>query len=380
MFMKRIALLSCIIALILPGKAYGRLGYIDKTGKVAITLSKEIAWAGAFDESGLAAVNVGGRVTEHQSFDGGKWGFIDRSGKLVIPLKFDRVRAFHEGMCAVAIGTKWGFIDRTGKIRIAPKFFTARDFSDGLASVGFNWDRQLFIDKTGKTVISDKFGGWSSFSEGLAWVFVPTKGVNWQKTGYIDRTGKLVIKPRFAEAEGFSEGLARMTIRERHGGTIRDLYGYIDKHGKVVIPLNTEAGESFSEGRAAFPHKGKWGYIDRRGRFVIKPRFDWCLGFSEGLALVQYRKSGKLRYAYVDTAGRLTLPPTKAQQCATFSEGLAAFRVGARTDPSYPIPLGGKWGFIDKKGKIVIEPRFPDFLQSPSHFHHGLAAVSIDQQ
>jgi hypothetical protein len=378
MFMNRIALLSCIIALILSGNAYGRLGYIDRTGNVVITLSKEITWAGEFDESGLAAVNVGGAVTQNQSFAGGKWGFIDRTGKLVIPFQFDQVRAFHEGMCAVAIGTKWGFIDRTGRIRIAPTYLTVRDFSDGLASASFNWDRQFFIDKSGKTVIPAKFGGWSTFSEGLAGVIVPRDNMTrWPKMGYIDRTGRLVIQPQFVVAQDFSEGLASVIIREQQGGKIRDLFGYIDKSGKMVIPLKAEGGESFSDGRAAFHHGGKCGYIDKRGNFVIKPRFNWCSGFSEGLALVEYGKSGKASFAYVDTAGKLISPPMKAQRCTRFSDGLAAFMVGARITRSGLTPIGGTWGFINRKGAIVIAPRFKNFLQTPQ-FHHGLAAVSID--
>jgi hypothetical protein len=43
-----------------------------------------------------------------------------------------------------------------------------------------------------------------------------------------------------------------------------------------------------------------------------------------------------------------------------FSEGLAA------------VQIGGKWGYIDKTGKIVIEPRT---LNSAKDFHNGLAYI-----
>ena len=45
-----------------------------------------------------------------------KWGFIDKNGKLVIPLKYDDVDYFRpNGLCAVTIKGKSGFIDKFGK-------------------------------------------------------------------------------------------------------------------------------------------------------------------------------------------------------------------------------------------------------------------------
>ena len=45
----------------------------------------------------------------------GKWGFIDKTGKIIINPQFDEVDFFSEGLCAVKIGNKWGYIDKKGK-------------------------------------------------------------------------------------------------------------------------------------------------------------------------------------------------------------------------------------------------------------------------
>ncbi|ECH5021687.1 WG repeat-containing protein, partial [Campylobacter coli] len=50
------------------------------------------------------------------------WGFIDKSGKIVIEPKFDGVGNFSEGLAGVELNGKWGFIDKSGKIVIEPKF------------------------------------------------------------------------------------------------------------------------------------------------------------------------------------------------------------------------------------------------------------------
>jgi len=38
------------------------------------------------------------------------------------------------------------------------------------------------------------------------------------------------------------------------------------------------------------------------------------------------------------------------------------------------VQVGGKYGYIDRAGKIVIEPRF----YIPGEFHHGIAFVTSD--
>src|SRR3954447_13271666 len=52
------------------------------------------------------------------------FGFIDRTGKVVIPLQFDNALPFSDGLAPVWIGggTQWGYIDRTGKKVIQPQF------------------------------------------------------------------------------------------------------------------------------------------------------------------------------------------------------------------------------------------------------------------
>ncbi|HDS30236.1 MAG TPA: WG repeat-containing protein, partial [Firmicutes bacterium] len=69
----------------------------------------------------------------------GKWGFIDKTGKITINPQFDRAESFSEGLARVRLGDwktgKWGFIDKTGQFVISPQFDEASSFYEGLASV-----------------------------------------------------------------------------------------------------------------------------------------------------------------------------------------------------------------------------------------------------
>jgi hypothetical protein len=83
--------------------------------------------------------------------DHGKWGYMDKTGKMVIPPQYDIASGHSEGLAGVAIGKKWGFIDKTGKMVITPQFDKIAPFSNGLAlvKIGGKWG---YIDQTGKYI------------------------------------------------------------------------------------------------------------------------------------------------------------------------------------------------------------------------------------
>ena len=70
---------------------------------------------------------------DHKS---GKWGFKNKDGKVVVEPKYWLVYyKFDEGMCPVVNEEKKvGFIDETGKLVIPCKYMHALNFKDGLAS------------------------------------------------------------------------------------------------------------------------------------------------------------------------------------------------------------------------------------------------------
>jgi hypothetical protein len=66
-------------------------------------------------------------------------GYIDHSGKLVIPFAFCKGSQFSEGLAVAAPKDnlrKFGYIDKSGNWVIKPRFKTALPFREGLAQVG----------------------------------------------------------------------------------------------------------------------------------------------------------------------------------------------------------------------------------------------------
>ena len=67
-----------------------------------------------------------------------KMGFIDKTGKEIVPPKYDDAGVFIEGLAKVKLNGKWGLIDKTGKEIVPPKYDDAGVFIEGLAQVELN--------------------------------------------------------------------------------------------------------------------------------------------------------------------------------------------------------------------------------------------------
>jgi WG repeat protein len=205
-----------------------------------------------------------------------------------------------------------------------------------------------YINCAGNIIIAPQFDIALNFHEGLAAVSV---GDKW---GFIDRTGKIVIAPRFRNVGEFSEGLAFAAE------TGSPNYGVIDKRGKFVIEPLFATGSDFSEGLAMVDiHWGGRHYIDRKGEtaLVLSDGYSPGDNFHDGLALV--RKNDK--YGFIDKKGEVVIAP-QYDDAGGFSEGLA------------PVQINDKSMYIDKTGKQAISQNY-DFT---SGFSEGLAAVKID--
>ena len=80
--------------------------FINKKGEIIIKLERPELTYFTFSD-GLAEVVIPG--TNHKS------GFVDKTGKIVIPIQYDLVNDFKDGLAAFrdSVG-RWGFIDKEG--------------------------------------------------------------------------------------------------------------------------------------------------------------------------------------------------------------------------------------------------------------------------
>jgi hypothetical protein len=219
-------------------------------------------------------------------------GFIDLSGKVVIPSIYWGAGDFREGLASVNSGGKWGFIDKNGEIKIALKFDQAGYFKHGISIVEIN-GKYGFIDKNGNEITALQYEGLNRFNRGLAGVKINGK---W---GFVDEAGNQVIECRYDDDSSWrfyvdDFGLIRINL---NGKT-----GYIDKAGKTVIPFIYEDANRFcNQGLSFVKLNGKWGCINSLGETVISFEFDSSPhAFKNGIALIKINGE---KCGYIDGKG-----------------------------------------------------------------------------
>jgi len=227
----------------------------------------------------------------------GLWGFKNDYDEIIVKPQYSYVHPFSEGLAFVrgVEGREYqtGFIDLTGKLVIPlPYVFSASGFSEGVAIIR-EWEgpidgelldpwvpaaigsigHVIFIDRTGQDAFGKKFHSARHFTEGLAFV----RGLEGKEhmTGFIDTTGALVIPlPNVIEGGTFSEGFAVITERRW------------DWANENVLIIGTPG-----------PHV----IIDRIGQNIFGQEFAYARPFSDGLARVSLLNGNM---AFVDTTGR----------------------------------------------------------------------------
>lgn len=335
-------------------------------------------------------------------------------------------------------GDRKGYLDRDFKVAVPAQFFDVREFIDGLAWAARPDDKaSILIDKAGK-VVFDAYLKANAAEYGTALygdplVRGPTSGLvmlevlgtnpenpQHRRYGYKDLAGHWRIDPDFDDAEPFSEGLAAVRIHDPQN-FLSVRAGYIRPDGTVAIKLTFKRAWSFSEGLAVVENLDRsLGVIDTTGKLLFSttryesidtysnglapakrgpadyvllrpdgtvlptPSLAFAKPFKDKLAAVQIGGKNKLdrfepynleggSWGYLNTQGELAIAASFDWACS-FSEGLAAVNLGAKSDRAH-MASGGKWGYINEAGTLVIQPAF----SRADPFVDGIAHVVIDK-
>ena len=142
----------------------GKFGYVNRAKKVVVPLKYDnvdifgkpaVISIGDFYRSVLSDKGDWNGIAMSVQREG-KWGFVDKNGVEIIPCKYDLVENFlskKDSITPVAIGDKFGYINMKGDITIAFDYeFAGRFSSKGLAPVVKN-NKLGFINYKGETLI-----------------------------------------------------------------------------------------------------------------------------------------------------------------------------------------------------------------------------------
>ncbi|WP_304407884.1 WG repeat-containing protein [Bacteroides acidifaciens] len=323
-----------------------------------------------------------------------KAGFGNSNGEVFIPAQFEDARSFSEGLAGIKIDGRWGFIDKTGTVVIPCAYDKVSLFKNGNSVVdesciedGKQRTRQYLIDYTGKRITS-LYDEIDFFRDNRALIKIN------DKYGFVDRHGSEVIPPVYDSALCYSDGYAAI----RYNGK----WGVIDMDGKEVINAEYNEIEPSDYNLVAVLKNGKWGYLNMNGERITKFEFDDADAF-DGCEYTYVEKNDLC--GMIDTIGRLIIPvkydeldllENKEGLDYTFTRLIRANKndkygiINLKNKTVVPFKydyldfvesngliranLGDKWGYVNNKGDVVVELKY----EAVEDFCDGIGLVKKD--
>lgn len=184
------------------------------------------------------------------------------------------------------------------------------------------------------------------------------------------------------ESKGIEKGIKRQQDNSINGLYLisrtepEEQFAYVNSHGDTIIPFGKYSmcyTDTFYNFAIVLKDDDGFVGINRKEEVLFK-----VYPFDNG---PDYISNGTMRIikdeliGYADTNGEILISP-KYNAALPFSEGLAGVCIGCKKvqDGEHFRWSEGKWGFINKKGEMVIEPSFDNVQES---FQNGVAEVSV---
>jgi len=286
----------------------------------------------------------------------GLWGFIDLTGKEVIPCKYTNVVDFDNGIAAVGIGKlnieesfqyiedeKFALIDKKGNYQSEFLFKEVLPFKNGLArAIDLSTRNWGWIDTKGNWKIEPKFNQIVSDFDEAGMAIVSEENGSWGRSnGVINQMGIYIIPPEYYSISPFVNNLTLVSKYE--GESYKIKFGYFNRKGKVVIPIIYDEAESFSNGVALVGrlndfNQMEFSYLDAYGKEKFPFRYEFAYSFKESIAFV--KEKGK--YKLIKLNGE------------KLNGNSFDFVENFNNSPYALVSNEGFWGAIDKNGMAIV--------------------------
>lgn len=301
-------------------------GFNDSKGNVVIPLGK-YSFLNPMDDHKMI-----------HATKGGKKGYIDIHQNEIVPIIYDELDLYAEGLAAAKIKEKYGFLDRKGK-EIIPFLF---DETDGFNTLGLALVKKKskygLINKKGVTIVPFDFQE-IVFLESVKLVAV-CKNNKW---AFYSISGKPMSDFIYDEINFTKSSL----VLVRKEGEL----GYLDSNLAVRIPFGKyHFGTIFNKnGLAIVSLKNRYGVINLKDNEVIKTKFD-SIGYlqeeySESDSYVGFIKNSLTLF---DEKGNLIIDKVKGY-----------YKDYSKIDNKIKLifqvkSLNGLSGVVDNQGEILI--------------------------
>ena len=229
---------------------------------------------------------------------------------------------------------------------VSASFFNAYRFYTDNALVQLD-DGVCYINKK----MQNKIGTFEKAAQASSSVLAVYVDNHWC---YINESGTKYMESEkpLLNAWSFADNLALVQMQ--------DGYYFLNNHGTVALGPYEEAS-CFYGGIAAVKKDGSWKLINKSGAAICEETFTDVLINED-----HFCSCGGVVFASTGN-GYDMYGSDGAKIAASAFEDADPFFI----DDYAAVKKGGKWGFVDKTGKIIIEPSF----SGAKSFGHGIGAV-----
>ena len=313
-------------------KKNGKYGVIDENGKELF-----------YTEYGRIDRFHNGYAIVYSSYKNGetKVGIIDRNGREVVPAIYQwlhNVYNFSEGMAAMAQNRKYGFVDATGKVVIPFKYDNVQSFINGIAKVWVGWHHVGYINSKGQEIIPPDFEAMDQANlRRYHNKFII--GLKDSIQHVFDYSGKKITTLPYEKIQEFNENDKSYLV------SMNNKWGTLDSNFTVKIPIKYESLEPIFPNKIAARKNNKIGFLNLKGNEISSFVYDWIAPFQDNY-MEQYENGVAIigiggRTGLINSYGKLIIP-VKYDEIEDFSHGLAM------------VKQNNKFGFVDSKGKEII--------------------------
>jgi len=270
--------------------------------------------------------------------------------QLVLKGGYNSIELGCEGQFIVKKNGKYGVVSEKGAVILPLKYNKINSNKNGY-TVKLNEKAGLF-NSEGKEIIPISYH-WVYTSKIDDNIPIVAK-LNDNNAGYINTKNEWVIPPTYRDAFAFRQGLAKVM-------EVRD-YIYINLKGEPVIQdFDADVIEpSDNTYIVGVRKKCKYMVYDLNGNLL--DTYDLLRKNLSGNAIFAVKKGGK--WGYIDGYGKVIIP-LEYEEVGNFSEGLAA------------VHKDGKCGYINLKNEVVIPIEFTN--RGVGSFKNGVAEYYDDR-
>ena len=308
-----------------------------------------------------------------------KYGYIDETGRVIIPILYDEVFPFSNGRAKVILNGRTGVITKDG--RFVVEINGKEIFVSGYEWAGKTYDEKgLIVSKGGKNGILNiecdiilplEYSLHEMKPYGYLAISLRNES---GLTGLIGTDGKTIVDCKYKEFgiltqwnpindETYvykpSEGLCIVQLTNNK-------YGFFDIESRKELFCIYDDVKPFSEGFACVKKNGKYGYINRLGEIVIDFVYKDAFPFEGSIArVVCCTDERENYYALINRKGEL-ITNYKWNIIRNFHEGFAAAM-------DNEIENDNRWTFINEEGKPISKNRYYEV----GNFNNGIAGIDF---